>query len=401
MIDLNGTIDYEGFNLNDPNISTTIVPGGGDLSGVSGCVTATANFSDTDVVQFLEKRSQSDGQDAGPPFLGGRRLHMTGTLYATSAAGLFDAIANMRAALSPTLAYRAELADKGYRPLTFSVPTLRTDSDSYPDGTIALRVLAMPWQFSYVIERRKQGGNANLSLAVPWEVIFRMKDPTITGDTAHDIPLNASADSAEAVTINAGTDIVTLTGPGPCNLAAGDKIVFTSLTGGTGLSINTIYYVIADSLTDTTFKVSTTSGGANVNITVNYTAGTYVIVTNANIYQSADIVNRGNYHTPVNALFAVGKTAGTIRVQIGDSDFTLTIPASSNDRIIRFKGSDKIVTSEENSVETLAMGIITFNNSTTWPLIASGQSPYTVTPDGIIFTGVDGDSHLWYFEAYA
>ncbi len=55
--------------------------------------------------------------------------------------------------------------------------------------------------------------------------------------------------------------------------AAGDRVVFTSLTGGAGLSTNREYYVIAASLAATTFKVSQTLGGSAVNFTTDITAG--------------------------------------------------------------------------------------------------------------------------------
>lgn len=56
--------------------------------------------------------------------------------------------------------------------------------------------------------------------------------------------------------------------------AAGDKVVFTALTGGTGLTIGRVYYVIAANLAATTFQVSATLGGAAVNFTTDITAGT-------------------------------------------------------------------------------------------------------------------------------
>lgn len=57
-------------------------------------------------------------------------------------------------------------------------------------------------------------------------------------------------------------------------LSAGDQVVFTALTGGAGLSINTPYYVIATNLAATTFMVSATPGGAAVDFTTDITAGT-------------------------------------------------------------------------------------------------------------------------------
>lgn len=56
--------------------------------------------------------------------------------------------------------------------------------------------------------------------------------------------------------------------------AAGDAVVFTSLTGGTGLTVGRRYYVIAANLAAQTFQVSATPGGSAVNFSADATAGT-------------------------------------------------------------------------------------------------------------------------------
>jgi hypothetical protein len=49
-----------------------------------------------------------------------------------------------------------------------------------------------------------------------------------------------------------------------------DDIVFTSLTGGAGLTANTVTYWVINATADT-FQVSATRGGTSVNISTNYT----------------------------------------------------------------------------------------------------------------------------------
>jgi hypothetical protein len=75
------------------------------------------------------------------------------------------------------------------------------------------------------------------------------------------------------VTGVAGTDIITTaTAHG---FTAGTPVVFPTLTGGAGLaSTPTVYWVIAASLTATTFKVSATQGGSALDFTTDITAGT-------------------------------------------------------------------------------------------------------------------------------
>lgn len=55
---------------------------------------------------------------------------------------------------------------------------------------------------------------------------------------------------------------------------AGQAVQFPTLTGGTGLSAGTTYYVISANLDDQTFQVSTTPGGTAVNFSADITAGT-------------------------------------------------------------------------------------------------------------------------------
>ena len=80
----------------------------------------------------------------------------------------------------------------------------------------------------------------------------------------------------KAITGVASTDIIT-TPEGPHGFSDGQRICFLSLTGGTGLTaqslstIATVYWV--RDATSTTFKVSATSGGSAVNFTTDISAG--------------------------------------------------------------------------------------------------------------------------------
>lgn len=75
-------------------------------------------------------------------------------------------------------------------------------------------------------------------------------DPATSAITVPELP---------TTTGEADTELFSSTAHG---LAVGDPIVFTSLTGGTGLTEDTVYYVIASGLTDNAFKVSDEVGGS-------------------------------------------------------------------------------------------------------------------------------------------
>jgi hypothetical protein len=68
----------------------------------------------------------------------------------------------------------------------------------------------------------------------------------------------------------AATDLLTKATHG---LVAGDAVRFSGLAGGAGLNNGQTYFVIATGLTANDFRVSTTSGGAQVDFTTDVTAG--------------------------------------------------------------------------------------------------------------------------------
>lgn len=392
IVDTTEDIIYRGFKVNDAAVQSGVLAGSGIGKGISGCVVDSIDVSDVDVVQFIEKRSEGDGMDAGPPFHGARRIRLAGTLYGRTRALLSDSMNDLRATMNARLAYLDEPADKGYQPLYFAIPTNRVED--YPDGAIALRMLAMPRAFQYVVQKDNQGGDDGDASAVPWQATMICKDPSIM---AQEPQLVAFTDTTvvTGATAAASTNLVTKAAHG---LVAGDRIYFTTLTGGTGLALNTSYYVISSGLTSGVFKVSTTSGGGEVDITVNYSAVSFVKV----VPQAADFTHRGNYVAPLEMIFAVNALAGVITVQAGDSMFTLTIPASSGDRIVRFKGADRVITVEEDDVEVLAYSYLTFLNDTTWPLISPGVTPYSVTITGTVLdAGATDGSSMWFWEQYA
>lgn len=90
-----------------------------------------------------------------------------------------------------------------------------------------------------------------------------------------DEPRNGAITLGSAITLAtsaAADDIIDTSGAH--GLVAGDRVRFTALTGGTGLTVGKTYYVIAANLASTTFQVSTVLGGSAVDFSSNITAGT-------------------------------------------------------------------------------------------------------------------------------
>jgi hypothetical protein len=86
------------------------------------------------------------------------------------------------------------------------------------------------------------------------------------------VPAEETLGSEIAIQLSAAADdIIDATAHG---FVAGDPVVFTALTGGAGLTVGQVYYVIAANLTADDFQVSETPGGGAALFTTDITAGT-------------------------------------------------------------------------------------------------------------------------------
>jgi hypothetical protein len=104
-----------------------------------------------------------------------------------------------------------------------------------------------------------------------WVGANLVKDPGYFDSEGRFVPTDATPGSEVTLSTSAAADdILDATGHG---FVAGDRVVFTSLTGGAGLTANREYYVISANLAANTFQVSTTPGGSAVNFTTDITAG--------------------------------------------------------------------------------------------------------------------------------
>jgi hypothetical protein len=75
--------------------------------------------------------------------------------------------------------------------------------------------------------------------------------------------------STSSVTGVAATDVISHAGH---TFVDNDPIVFTSITGGAGITVGTVYFV-RNSVAGTSYQISTTSGGTPLNFTTDITAG--------------------------------------------------------------------------------------------------------------------------------
>jgi hypothetical protein len=117
--------------------------------------------------------------------------------------------------------------------------------------------------------------NASVAFATGATVIVARRGAgEITVSGASGVTIRSASTTFATVTGAASTDIVTATGSA---FIAGQVVRFSSITGGTGLSASTDYYVISPS--GTAFSLAATSGGTAINFTTDITAGTLLANT--------------------------------------------------------------------------------------------------------------------------
>lgn len=113
---------------------------------------------------------------------------------------------------------------------------------------------------------------------------------------------------------------------------------------------------------------------------------------------AGNFTNRGNYIGSLNLLVQVGAAAGSIAITAGGATITISVPASTGNRIIRYVGPEKQLFFEENSVEVLRMDKLILPSSGSHPIIPPGTSAYTVTFNTVV---PQAGSHMWFYEAYS
>jgi hypothetical protein len=91
--------------------------------------------------------------------------------------------------------------------------------------------------------------------------------PRLTGQRV----VGSVSEPGKAVTGVASTDLFTSAGHG---YLIGDRVRFSGLTGGAGITAGLDLFVIASGFTANTFRVSTTKLGATIDVTTDLTAGT-------------------------------------------------------------------------------------------------------------------------------
>jgi len=116
---------------------------------------------------------------------------------------------------------------------------------------------------------------------------------------------------------------------------------------------------------------------------------------------AGSFTHRGDYPTPVNLMLvlAAGAAALTFTLVMGGSTMVLTVPTNaSQDQILRYDGTHKVVTLQVGTTVSLRMDLLKFTQGVTHPLVLPGDNPFTWTRAG---GSIGAGSRMWFWEAWA
>lgn len=166
-----------------------------------------------------------------------------------------------------------------YNSTSISAPTtVSLNANTVTDRTIVSSVMAVPEIYTFTISGNtgiftvgtpvyQKNTSAVYARGTVNSVTVTESTTTLVVDTATGAwKRTGDTVRTDSVTFTDSGDLVTLNSHG---LTAGQKIKFTSITSTTGITTNTVYYVIEPTLN--TFKLSTAAGGTAINLVTNGT----------------------------------------------------------------------------------------------------------------------------------
>lgn len=131
---------------------------------------------------------------------------------------------------------------------------------------------AITWQAMGTPAAGQAGNNGAISIPVPvatTPMVVSYYDASTAGNRLGDFGYGSSGQQVKGVgsVVSAASDTIQSNGHG---LTTDDRVFFSAVNGESlpaGVSATTLYFVLASGLTTDAFKVSTTSGGAALDIT--------------------------------------------------------------------------------------------------------------------------------------
>jgi hypothetical protein len=177
-MDVKGSIGYRAVELN----VVTTTPPEGIGGGTEGITCNGIDYADVDIDQHVDKAALKDGIETAEPYFGGRIMNLTGTVYGSNRGRFFDMVQLLRRTFNARLAYLEDPTNKGFLPLTYSVPTDRWDE--FPERQIDLLMYLSPRSLKMSFDRKSSGGVDGDALATQWRSQLLASDPLIYAQVA-------------------------------------------------------------------------------------------------------------------------------------------------------------------------------------------------------------------------
>lgn len=187
-MDVNGSIGYRAAELN----VVTVTPPEGIGGGTEGILCNGIDYADVDIDQHIDKAALKDGVETAEPYFGGRIMNLTGTVYGANRGRFFDMVQLLRRTFNARLAYLEDPVNKGFLPLTYSVPTDRWDE--FPERQIDLMMFLSPRSLKTSFDRKASGGPDGSALATQWRAQLLARDPLIYAAEETVIAVSGSID---------------------------------------------------------------------------------------------------------------------------------------------------------------------------------------------------------------
>lgn len=158
---------------------------------------------------------------------------------------------------------------------------------------------AVTWQAAGTPAAGQSGNNGAIAIPIPvatTPIVLSLYDAASAGNLLGTLPYGSSGQPVSGMaTVDATTDLFLSKAHG---VTTDDRVYFSTVNGEaipTGISVTTLYFVLAAGLTADAFAVSTTSGGGALNVTVSGECSFFKSVPN--VFASA-----GNINLATNAL---------------------------------------------------------------------------------------------------
>lgn len=172
-MDFSKAITYNGLSVN------TVTNSAGGLPSYGYQVDSFRPIPPA-IQSYYEKRALVDGMDAGDVTLAGRQFGLIVTAYGTSKGHFWEIAQDLFTAFSPTIAYSADTANRGFIAFDFFQPTsdiVTWPTSSFPNG-IPMRYYMRPMHSPIlVVERDKDGGTASRGFSKRFEITLNARDP--------------------------------------------------------------------------------------------------------------------------------------------------------------------------------------------------------------------------------